>query len=706
MSVNRSEFLGGALFTVIAGGLATSAPILFPLGDVCSPTGLDQTVELDPAEGVDWTVRYSNEEFLDGGQNGDYVPTTVANKVADAVEFAIARQAGDWGFGAPYFTSLPDGFINIYDSPDSGMYANKTCITLDAPKFRDGSDVGILWVTSHEILHARQSGYTTAAGGSFEGYGSWTNEGSARAIDDRYSDDTDRDGPLIVDGNSLMNGVHEDLGDFRDLSLFDLSYRACLFWSYCCEQFGQLQLEPDRGADFIRTFYEAIGEEMEEDGVRDAVATLDQVIRDVGGGSLERVWHDFTICLMTREFDAIDLPNSERYVFLDELPGNNAGGDPYANMERTTIHDGGAAFPQSGSNRVVHFGNRYFELENIVPTGECEVIGVNAVADKEVGWALVGTKPGVAGGPDQAVILSKQRGKEFVQSFFMDPVDPITRLGLIVTGFQEASDFEYTFDRGPFSHSIVRPSASEPEYPGPHDDPERILVRVQVEGPNGLKPAGVGPRSIKGLRSTDFAVSIGGDSAPVLSSAYLGDEYWLVVACPTQRSNGAFDLSVIMCAESGMGVVAVAPKLRRVRRSHAQPHARCRHLPEHGVPRRWQWIEARRGQEGDGALHRRGELEQPPRGRRLQWRRFGMQRRRDDGSPDRPGRQHAAPRRARRGGADDSRRLDLPRRRRLECSGPVRLSPGHRVERQLDRAPFGRQRERSPLVGQQRCLRR
>ena len=69
-------------------------------------------------------------------------------------------------------------------------------------------------------------------------------------------------------------------------------------------------------------------------------------------------------------------------------------------------------------------------------------------------------------------------------------------------------------------------------------DPDRFLVIV-----NALSSA-VGTPSIEGLDISDFEAIVGGDTATILSGAYVQGSYWLVVQAPVKGAAGVYDLTV------------------------------------------------------------------------------------------------------------------------------------------------------------------
>ncbi|NOT01797.1 MAG: VWA domain-containing protein [Phycisphaerales bacterium] len=525
--------------------------------ETCTPGGLPDMVEPATIAGVDWNVLYTNDSFLDCSEAGDYFSTAWADKIGGIITGAADRQTNDWNFDSPWFTGLPDVDLVVFDSFDTGTN-NTTCVTLDAPKMRCASDRSLRWVISHEMFHGIQRRYEVNGGldGGL-GFGSWYTEGTARCLDDRYDNELDGNGPYITDSNRLMGSDDADLGPYRDLSLTQLSYRGCLFWGYCCEQLGSVNVEPDSGIDFIRTLWENTEADLIDSGSKDAIGSMRRTVEEESGRPLDTFFQDYTICLYAREFDATALPNPSRYAFVDENAGN-AGDGPLDNMVRSFTHDGNLMIPQSVLGATVKsYGQRIGEVTFAGPpiTGvPCRVVGVRGTSDQDMGWSVVAVKNDDGAAPEEAISLSKQQGKEYARAFLLNPFSPLTRLGLIFTGFGEDASFNYTVDTGPATISIIRPTFTRPAYPGPANNPGRMLVRVYVDGPDNLKPSDVvGQVSILGLRKEDFSVTIGAANAPIVTAGYVGGEYWLVVDAPNQAADGLYDVTVRLCPDAPNG---------------------------------------------------------------------------------------------------------------------------------------------------------
>lgn len=534
----RAALFGAALLLLI--------PPRFTAGQ-CSPGGLDDGPSEVTKGSLDIDVHWTNDDWLDCGDAGDYFPDDKAADVFNSLSTSYDLFDA-FGFQEPYLNNLPEYNIFIYDSDDSGS-AHPACINVDAPGDRCSSEAKIRKTLHHEMFHTIQRRYMCSVGGAdcdanYIGstFGKWVAEGTARCLDDRLYTD--------LDGSTVSASFWSEVSKFMDqpdVSLVDQSYRACLFWSYCCERMGSTSTEPQRGIDFMVRFWAQIA----ANGTTDSLTALRDEIVDSGGGSLDKIFHDFAICTYTREFDVSGLPNSGRYRFIDEQPGNG-GGPLYDNVVRAGSFN---SFPTNGSSNINAYAAKYYELT--FDSQVCQAVGFLGEADQPIAWALVGVTS-----DDKAVILSKGTGTDYGRTFLNSPTQQINRLCAVVVGLSEASNFSYTFDVGTPRLTIIRPTTTKLAYAGKASEPGRFLTRVFVEGPEALKPPGVGPRSIKGLRQDDFTVKVNNLDADVISSAYVGGEYWLTIQAPGQAADGLYDLQVILC-----GGVAGGPSVQDIQKS-------------------------------------------------------------------------------------------------------------------------------------------
>ncbi|GAB4284870.1 MAG: hypothetical protein Kow0092_39160 [Deferrisomatales bacterium] len=481
-----------------------------------------------------YQVSYTNDDNTDP----DFFSTTQANRVADALD-SHYQEFVDLGFLAPFFNSDPEE-VCCYDSSNVGG-ADYCQISLDTPFLQPETEACIRLVTGHELFHHVEYAYinngSTSCGGCSGTWGRWTCEGTARMMQDQIFTDLDQDAGCIT----FLDEINDYLAN-PNLSMTSASYKFALGWKYFAEQLGTTPGEPGRGSDFIETFWANT-----DPTSPDSLQVLRDTIHDFDPGlSLEEIFQDFTIANYTKELDLTGVPDASKYFYIDETPAGQGVND-YDPVARQVV-----TFSNTLSNSSVNaWAARYFEVD--VDAGQCEVIGFRGEAvdsGAELGWTVIGIKA-----PDRVVELHKGRGNSFYKAFMNDPSDPFIKLAAVVTGLGSAESFRYVFGMGFPKLVVERPTFSRPAYVGEHADPDRFQVRLQVSGPSILTPGGTGSVSVKGLSADDFTVYVDSnvtsffEQAPVLTSAYVGGQYWLSCQAPVaDPTDGTFfNLRVCMC---------------------------------------------------------------------------------------------------------------------------------------------------------------
>ena len=496
----------------------------------CSPGGLEELIDDITTGSINWDVHWTDDDNTDS----DFFPAAQASNFVGIVTSNYNRQVTTFGFLPHYASTLPDFDIHCYDSVNIGVNY-QDCITIDSPSRGTAPEVRLRKTMAHEMIHAIQRKYRDAAGlNTLLNYGSWYSEGVARCMDDRHYPDHDNATFNTtfweeIDSNTLRNP--ED-------SLLDLSYGACLWWSYCCEQLGTTVTEPQRGVDFIREYMEDL-RDLEADGESDALAALNSLLLSRGSRDLEEMFFDYGVCNYTKSLNVSALPHAGRYQYIDQLPGNG-GGPSYRDVDLQQTY---TSLPQNDSQTLEKYSARYYELD--VNEDDCLVVGMKGTSDKAIGWALVGVDSA-----NNALFLSKFIGTEYGRSVIVSPSTPFDKLVAIMVGLDKEADYDVDFDMGAIKRmTIIRPDVDvgQVERVGVFDEPGRFLARIFVDGPEALKPDGVGERSILGLVKEDFTVRVGSIDTTILAAGYVGGEYWLVCQAPVQASDGVYDLDVALC---------------------------------------------------------------------------------------------------------------------------------------------------------------
>lgn len=475
-----------------------------------------------------------------GTSDLNYCPTTQAQNIANAYDNANAPLAGapngyhagyaNLGFLAPSFGGSPrQTFVfdcMAHGGCDSGN-APSDRINFPATGYLTASEACLRLVAGHELFHHEQYAYITF--GNWTGWGNEPVEGTARYMQDKVYSDLDADAGCIT----YLGQVNSYLGN-PNQTMWNLSYTTALFWNYLGEQFGSLMAEPNRGADFVRRFWERAGARASSP---DFVGTLRNTISDFDlGRTLEHAFHDFAIANYTKNLDVSLLPDGLRYRYADE---NDGTGSAYNAVMRSFT---GTIPPQQGptASSVVRWGARYFEANVSGATGgACSrgIVGFRSTGDSAA-YALVGVK-----GTNQVDRIVKSVGGNFAKAFIQRSGSPYTRLGAVVAGLSEPANFTYTFACAFPQLAIVEPTSVRQAFVGTFDRPERFLVKLRVFGPPDL-----GTPSVEGLEASDFQVFVGPDlpanEAAIVNAAYVQGEYWIVAQAPTKSANGTYDLLV------------------------------------------------------------------------------------------------------------------------------------------------------------------
>ena len=509
----------------------------------CSPGGLNDGPLQATTNGVTFSVFYTADT-----NSADYFPTTKADWLRDLLPNTHDRFVNVYGIRAPYSNLLPDYYAHVYDYNDNGWaHAYANCIVIESDSFVNRTEPQLRKSAAHEVYHTVQRRYLCdltdtcmqddiSIGGNF---GSWVSEGQCRFMDDRHFPDLD-----TADFSGAFDDAAVDTLAAPGESVFDKSYDAALFWSYCAEQVGNVAIEPQIGVDLLEDWWETVV----ANGTNSEQASLAafKELLNAKGRSLSEIFHDYAICNVAREYDVNPLPDAERYRYLDEQPGH---GTNYAgNVSKTTL----AAFPASGNGTVALCAADYYRIP-VSADQECKVVGFQVEADEPIGFALLATDTS-----GKALILSKQTGTEYGRTIIVSTSAPISRLDAVVAGLEDDAQYSYAFGSGTISMQLIRPTFDHQAYPGPAADPGRFLTRVRVLGPAELTPDGQTNLSVRGLIDTDFTVRVGTNDAEVLSTGYVGSEYWLTVQAPTQSTdNAAYDITVELCGQTARSTFGV-----------------------------------------------------------------------------------------------------------------------------------------------------
>ena len=452
----------------------------------------------------------------------NYVPAIQAQRAADALDNNNTPSTGNpngyhngyigLGFLGPDFVGTPRRvFMYACTNCDSGN-APADLINMPSWIYNTASEAFIRLVAGHELFHHVQYAYIT-----FNKWGSWGTmpvEGTARYMQDKVYSDLDANAGSIT----YLGQVNSFLGS-PNQTIWNASYSSALFWNYLGEQLGTNHTEPAYGSDFVRTFWERAQADNASPNVVQAIR--EAIAHYNPSETLEAIFQDFTITNYTKRMDLSSLPNPARYRYVDE---NDAAATPYNNV---ALNWSGSVPPvRTASVSVQRWGARYLEAD--ITGCSTQVAGFKATSNKDVGFALVAIK-----GTNSVEFIDKGSGLSFSRAV-VQGVSPFTRLGIVITGKDQAATVNYTFDCAQPQLTIKEPKYPSPiAYVGDKADPDRFLLKVSVIGPPSL-----GESSIEGLSASDFTVYVGSEAAAnlatVLNSSYVQGDYWMVVQPPTK----------------------------------------------------------------------------------------------------------------------------------------------------------------------------
>ena len=499
------------------------------------PDGLDDRADVvSNPPGIDYDVYFTD----DNAMGADFLDATRAGQIRDSlVTYHNALTDGVRNFRDPFFSDDPADTC-VSDSRNIAT-APENRITVDAPWFRDKTEPWIRNVIGHELFHHVQYAYIDF--GDWRSWGGWTVEGTARLMEDKSFSDHDN----IEENTFYIGEVNGYLGD-PNRTLTDLSYPAALFWNYLSEQLGSVLLEPARGVDFIERFWRNTdGDDPDSVGVlRETIANFDN------GRSLEDLFIDFAITNYTHDLNVDQLPDPDRYRYVDESA--TGGGTAYDAVARTAV----TSFNTVETDSVRRWGIRYLEAD-VISEQSCEAVGFWAKArgGRTLAWSIVTVKNGNIVGE-----VYRSIGNEFYRAIVNAPEGDYDRMALIVAGLGAGATFDYSFGWGPVSGEIKRPSLDKQAWVGDKLDPERFQARVIIEGPAGLTPDGTGRISMRGLDASQFGISLRsvatGNEYPasVINANYVSGEYWLNIQAPEiadPADGDLYDLVVCFCRREG-----------------------------------------------------------------------------------------------------------------------------------------------------------
>ena len=441
----------------------------------------------------------------DDASGDNLVAIDIADEAADALSFYLDRNLSPIGAGTE---------LNIYvgEDPRGGGVIYPNSLYWDDELVDNGD---ILWkrlLAYHEEMHLVQDKFDNGG----VGWQGWYGEGIARAIEDRVvaSLDTDTGHLFIPEVTGHLASDAERIDDF-----VNNSYRSVLWWTWMMDRYRQASdTNPVIGWQALRQFYLKLNAEPSSQ-----VTAAQDFLTD-RGSSWANDFVDYALALYAFKYN----PANERLGFLDtEIKAQAAisGHNTFA---------GGPAF----ATQVVAMNarsSRYFEFN---PANQCDYTAFTFDGGaKSYSYSVMTVDGG------NLTSRATATGTTWARTVRTTDLDRI--VGVVTSVDQTGS---VTVGRGCVTPTvqIKRPTTSAYAMVGTASNPRKFIVRLHVTGQDGSPVAG--------LTTGAFQVKVRPNATPpffdadVVSSAYVQDDYWLLVQAPNGAAgavNGAFhDLRV------------------------------------------------------------------------------------------------------------------------------------------------------------------
>lgn len=439
--------------------------------------------------------RCEHELAVNDDANGDNV-----NAVAVAAEAETAMRF----YADRNLTFLPGTTLRIFiaEDPRLGGTPTTASINVDDENVDNNDVLNKRLLAFHEVMHLVQYNYDAATG-----WQDFFGEGVARAIEDRVEATLDADtGHLFI---PEVNGIlGSDANRTSDLST--ISYRSVLWWTWLMDEYrAGGDVDPVQGWQALLDFYTELNTDADQvNAVRDFISAQ--------GSSFRDDFIDYTLSLYAYRFN----PADPRLTYLDTEIRNTAG------LSGHTILTTGPAFSTVTSSMTAR-SSRYWEFN---PASQCDFTAFSFDGN--------GTNFGFS-------VMTVDGGNLVNRwtSFSNTWARTVRTAGLdravgVVTAIDQAGTVDVGRGCVDPTLNIKNPTTALFEMVGKAANPRKFIVRLRVQGADG--------GSVAGLLAEDFTVQLrkagGGPllNATIINSAYVQDDYWLLVR-PPDDGDGAED---------------------------------------------------------------------------------------------------------------------------------------------------------------------
>ncbi|MCA9866121.1 MAG: VWA domain-containing protein [Anaerolineales bacterium] len=473
-------------------------------------TNATNTAQCTAAENT--AGRCEHELSNNDDSNGDNV-----NAVAMAAEAETAmRFYHDRGLD---FLPGSSTTLQIYIAEDPRLGGTPTTgsIQIDDENIDNNDVLNKRLLAFHEIQHLVQYNYDTATG-----WQDFFGEGIARTIEDRVDTTLDADtGHLFI---PEVNGIlGSDANRTSDLST--INYRSVLWWTWLMDQYRTgAEVAPVQGWDALLDFYTELNTDASQvNAVRDFISAQ--------GSSFREDFIDYTLALYAYRFS----PADPRLTYLDNEIRNNTSG-----LSGHSVITTGPSF-STVTTSMNPRSSRYWEFN---PASQCDYTTFSFDGNgTNFGFSVMTV--------DGGVLQNRWTSWSNNWARTVRTADLDRAVGIV-----SAVDQSGTVDvgRGCVDPTLIikSPTSAAAEMVGNANNPRKMIVRLRVQGADGS--------SVAGLLASDFTVQLrlagGGPLLPatIINSAYVQDDYWLLVR-PPKNTDGAqngqfYDLIVSLGPQS------------------------------------------------------------------------------------------------------------------------------------------------------------